>query len=76
MSYICVVKANMFSKTCEYALKAMIFVAQKSGENGRVGIKEIAQGTDVTFYCENYARTKQKKADTVHEGPQWGILFF
>ncbi|HRI34034.1 MAG: Rrf2 family transcriptional regulator [Saprospiraceae bacterium] len=36
----------MFSKSCEYAIKAMIFVAQKSKNEARVGIKEIAKGTD------------------------------
>ncbi|MEP7195716.1 MAG: Rrf2 family transcriptional regulator [Saprospiraceae bacterium] len=36
----------MFSKSCEYAIKAMIFVAQKSSADSRIGIKEIAKGTD------------------------------
>ena len=34
----------MFSKTCEYAIRAMIFIAQKSKDGNRVGIKEIAKG--------------------------------
>ncbi|WP_026995488.1 RrF2 family transcriptional regulator [Flectobacillus major] len=33
----------MFSKTCEYAIKASIYIASQSLENKRVGIKEIAQ---------------------------------
>lgn len=36
----------MFSKTCEYAIRAMIFISQKSGEGVRVGIKEISKGID------------------------------
>lgn len=36
----------MFSKTCEYGIKAMIFVAQKSKEDVRVSVKDIAKGTD------------------------------
>ena len=36
----------MFSKSCEYAIKAMIFVAQKSKDEVRVGVKEIAKGID------------------------------
>lgn len=36
----------MFSKTCEYAIRAMIYIAQKSKTGIRVGIKEIAQGID------------------------------
>ena len=34
----------MFSKTCEYAIRAMIFVAQKAKQDSRVGIKDIAKG--------------------------------
>lgn len=36
----------MFSKTCEYAIRAMIYIAQKSKDGSRVGIKEIALGID------------------------------
>jgi Rrf2 family protein len=36
----------MFSKTCEYAIRAVIFIAQKSKDGGKVGIKEIAKGID------------------------------
>jgi len=34
----------MFSKACEYAIRAMVYVAQKSRHGGKVGIKEIAKG--------------------------------
>ena len=37
----------MFSKTCEYAIRALIFIARKSKEGLKVGIKEIAKNTDV-----------------------------
>lgn len=36
----------MFSKTCEYAIRAVLFVAQKSSNGSKVGIKEIAKGID------------------------------
>ncbi|HRE49871.1 MAG TPA: Rrf2 family transcriptional regulator [Flavitalea sp.] len=36
----------MFSKTCEYAIRAMIFIAQQSRSGHKVGIKEIARGID------------------------------
>ena len=32
----------IFSKTCEYAMRAVFYVAQRSSEGHRVGIKEIA----------------------------------
>lgn len=36
----------MFSKTCEYAIRALIFIAQKSKDGNKAGIKEIAKGID------------------------------
>jgi Rrf2 family protein len=34
----------MFSKACEYAIKAVLYVAQKSNGGDKVGIKKIAKG--------------------------------
>lgn len=39
-------KKKMFSKTCKYAIRAMIYIAQKSKDGNKVGIKEIAKGID------------------------------
>lgn len=36
----------MFSKTCEYAIRAMIFIAQKSADGIKIGIKDISKGID------------------------------
>ncbi len=36
----------MFSKTCEYAIRAVLFIAQKSSDGTKVSIKEIAKGID------------------------------
>ena len=36
----------MFSKSCEYAIKATIFIATKSSESRKVGLKEIATAID------------------------------
>lgn|SRR5690606_4248093 len=36
----------MFSKTCEYGIRALIYISQKSAEGMKVGIKEIAQAID------------------------------
>ena len=36
----------MFSKTCEYALKIMMYLAVHQPENRLVGLKEIAQAID------------------------------
>ena len=44
--YLCDTIKFMFSKTCEYAIRAMLFIAQKSVGGRKVGIKEIAKGID------------------------------
>ena len=36
----------MVSKTCEYAIRAMLFVAQKSTSGAKVGVKQIAAAID------------------------------
>jgi len=36
----------MFSKTCEYAIRAMIYIAQKTRTGDRIGIKDISKGID------------------------------
>ncbi|HSN59700.1 MAG TPA: Rrf2 family transcriptional regulator [Ferruginibacter sp.] len=36
----------MVSGTCKYAIRAMLFVAQKTKEGVRVGVKEIARSID------------------------------
>ncbi|MDD3004116.1 Rrf2 family transcriptional regulator [Flavobacterium sp.] len=36
----------MFSKSCEYAIRATIFIATHSDREGKVGLKEIAQQID------------------------------
>ena len=36
----------MFSKSCEYAIRATIFIASKCCENRKVGLKEIALAID------------------------------
>ena len=36
----------MFSKACEYAIKAVLHVAHKSREGARVGVKDISKAID------------------------------
>lgn len=36
----------MFSKTCEYAIRAAIFIARESKSGRKVSIKEVANGID------------------------------
>lgn len=36
----------IFSKTCEYAIRAVLYIAHKSADGKRIGIKDIAAGID------------------------------
>ena len=36
----------MFSKTCEYGIRATIFIASQSYQNKRVGLRDIAKKID------------------------------
>ncbi|PWN69465.1 transcriptional regulator [Chryseobacterium phosphatilyticum] len=40
----------MFSKTCEYALRALIYIAQQSKNDSRVGIKDISKNINSPEY--------------------------
>lgn len=66
----------MFSKTCEYGIKAMIFVAQKSKDGARVSIKEIAKGTDAPehFVAKIMQELSRKKLVHSVKGPNGGFF--
>lgn len=44
--YLCVKQQKMFSKACEYGIRAMLYIARTSKEGIRVGIKEISKAID------------------------------
>lgn len=65
----------MFSKSCEYAIKAMIFVAQKSKDEARVGLKDIAKGTDAPehFVAKIMQELSRKRLVLSVKGPNGGF---
>jgi Rrf2 family protein len=65
----------MFSKTCEYAIRAMIFIAQRSRDEERVGIKEIAKGIDspVHFIAKILQELGRKGIVQSTKGPNGGF---
>lgn len=65
----------MFSKSCEYAIKAMIFLAQKSKDEMRVGLKDIAKGTDAPehFIAKIMQDLSRKKLVHSVKGPNGGF---
>lgn len=65
----------MFSKTCEYAIRATIFIAQKSIDKERVGIKEIAKGIGAPehFIAKILQNLSRKKLVRSAKGPNGGF---
>ena len=65
----------MFSKSCEYAIKAMIYVAQKSKDDVRVSIKDIAKGTDSPehFIAKIMQELGRKRLVSSVKGPNGGF---
>ncbi|HEY6901021.1 MAG TPA: Rrf2 family transcriptional regulator [Puia sp.] len=66
----------MFSKACEYAIRALLFVAQKSKDGTKVGIKEIAKGVDAPehFIAKILQDLSRKKLVLSQKGPSGGFF--
>lgn len=65
----------VFSKTCEYAIRAVIFVAQKSENGDKIGIKEIAAGIDspVHFIAKILQDLSKRGLVQSNKGPNGGF---
>ena len=65
----------MFSKTCEYALRAMLFVGQKFRDGNRTGIREIAEGIDSPeyFIAKVLQELSRKRLIQSQKGPAGGF---
>ena len=66
----------MFSKTCEYAIRAIIFIAHGSKDGRKVAIKEIARNIDAPEYfiakiLQNLVRTGLVQSS---KGPTGGFF--
>ena len=67
----------MFSKTTEYALRATIFIAQKSSETNKLGIEEISNAIDSpkSFTAKILqALTKNNNVVSSVRGPNGGFF--
>jgi Rrf2 family protein len=65
----------MFSKTCEYAIRAMLFLAQKSEHTNKLGIGEISKGIDAPahFLAKILQDLSRKKLVQSIKGPNGGF---
>lgn len=66
----------MFSKSCEYGLRATIFIAEKSSSNQRVGLKAIAQAINSpeAFTAKILQILTKNNIVTGVKGPHGGFL--
>lgn len=66
----------MFSKTCQYAIRAVIYISKKSSKGERVGIKEIAKGIDSPdhFTAKILQELKKKGLIESFKGPNGGFF--
>jgi|SRR5690554_274514 len=66
----------MFSKTCEYGIRAMIFISQKSSEGIKVGVKEVSRGIDSPehFIAKILQDLGRKQLVMSFKGPNGGFF--
>lgn len=66
----------MFSKACEYAIRAMIFIAKKSAEGSTTGIIEIAKGIDAPqpFIAKILQELRRHGLVQSNKGPNGGFF--
>ena len=65
----------MFSKATEYALRATIYIAQKSSEENKIGIDEIAKviGSPKSFTAKILQQLSKNQIIDSIKGPNGGF---
>jgi Rrf2 family protein len=66
----------MFSKACEYALRATIYLAQKSSPAKKLGVEEIAEGIDAPAPFTAKILQQLNRAEVIQstKGPHGGFF--
>jgi len=66
----------MFSKTCEYGIRAVIFITRETKNGTRVGVKEIAEGIDspVHFIAKILQELSKRGIVQSLKGPTGGFF--
>lgn len=67
---------GLFSKTCEYALRAVFFIAHRTENGSKVGIKEIANGIGSPEYFLAKILQDLSRRGIIHstKGPHGGFF--
>lgn len=65
----------MFSKACEYGIRATLFIAQNSAANNRVSLKEISEKIDSpeAFTAKILQQLVKNDIVTSYKGPHGGF---
>lgn len=68
---------GIFSKTCEYAMRAVFYIAQRSHEGYKVGIKEIAENINSPepFLAKILQNLSREGLIQSSKGPNGGFYF-
>lgn len=66
----------MFSKTCEYALRALIYIAQKTRKGERLSVPDVAEGIGSSEYFIAKILQQMAKKGFVYsaKGPNGGFF--
>lgn len=66
---------SIFSKTCEYAMRAIFFIAKQSKEGKKAGIKEIAEniGSPEPFLAKILQNLRREGLVESTKGPNGGF---
>lgn len=67
----------MFSKACEYAIKATIYIAQQSYQERRVNVKEVSKAVDApeAFTAKILQQLCRENILESNRGKQGGFIF-
>lgn len=67
---------GVFSKTCEYAMRAVFFIAHKTVNGNKVGVKEIAEGigSPEPFLARILQDLSRKRIIQSAKGPTGGFF--
>ena len=65
----------MLSKTCEYAIRALTFIAQQTKDGNKISIKDVAKGIDSPEYFIAKILQEMKRKDLLQstKGPTGGF---
>ncbi|MUV04677.1 MULTISPECIES: RrF2 family transcriptional regulator [Flavobacterium] len=68
---------GVFSKTCEYAMRAVFYIAQRSYEGHKSGIKEIAENINSPepFLAKILQKLSKEGLISSAKGPNGGFYF-